>query len=119
MSKEEWRKYIKHFDTVFDTKVMESIDENKLILFLEIYEKMKEDLYTPTKEYLSLQKEKLEVLENLSNTFTDEQKDKFNHFLELDITTKEQNNEQIIIFEFILLNLMTVSKNINRSKNNV
>lgn len=108
MSIEESLKYIKHFDTIFKTDVMNTIDKNKLILFLKMYEEIKEDLYSQTEEYLSLQKNKASILDDLYKTFNNEQRDKYNSFLELDNKVKEKSNEQIIIFEFILLNLMNM-----------
>lgn len=74
MEKEELFEYIKHFDTVFGTNIINTIDKNKLILFLKIHEKIREELSTPTEEYLSLQREKNKLLETLTNNFNKEQR---------------------------------------------
>lgn len=108
MNKEECIEYIQHFDKIFGTNVMSTFNENKLIIFLQMYEKMKDELYIQTEEYLSLQKEKLEILDNLSSNLKDAEKEQFNRFLELDSKSKEKSNNQIIVFEFILLNLMNM-----------
>lgn len=106
MEKDELFEYIKHFDTVFGTNIINTIDKNKLIVFLKIHEKIGEELSTPTEEYLRLQKEKNKLLENLIGTFNEEQRKNLNNFLDLDTKTKAIYNKQMMIFEFILANIL-------------
>lgn len=106
MEKEELFEYIKHFDTVFGTNIINTIDKNKLILFLKIHEKIREELSTPTEEYLSLQREKNKLLETLTSKFNEEQRKTLDNFLDLDTKTKDIYNKQTMIFEFILANIL-------------
>lgn len=106
MEKENVFNYIRHFDNVFGTNIANTIDENKLILFLIAHENIREELTTPTEEYLKLQKEKNEALESLKRNFNDEKKEILNIFLDLDIKTKDIYNKQTIIFEYILANIL-------------
>ena len=61
LKKEEIIQYIKHFDSIFNTDILNDFDMNKLILFFSIHEKLKEDLCTPTEEYLKVQNEKSKI----------------------------------------------------------
>lgn len=104
IKKEEIIPYIKHFDNIFNTDILNNFDMNKLTLFFSIYEKMKEDLCTPTEEYLKIQTEKSKILEKILKNTSKENIEDLNNFLELNNKSTILYEKQMIIFMYMLIN---------------
>lgn len=102
--KEEIIQYIKHFDSIFNTDILNDFDMNKLILFFSIHEKLKEDLCTPTEEYLKVQNEKSKILEKILKNTSKENIEDLKKFLELNNKSTILYEKQMMIFMYMLIN---------------
>ena len=102
--KEEIMQYIKHFDNIFNTDILNDFDMNKLTLFFSIYEKMQEDLCIPTEEYLKIQTEKSKILEKILKNTSKENIEYLKKFLELNNKSTILYEKQMMIFMYTLIN---------------
>ena len=91
-------KYIEHFNKIFKTKI-KHIKNIELINVL--YEYFVEDLYTQNDEMDEIRDKKIEVLDVLQNTFSEEQKKLFEYYMDLDNEMDSKLEEQLFMFGYI------------------
>ena len=64
--KDEMFRYLKHFDKIFNTKLENNLNTDKLILFFTGFKRMIDEIDLQTNDYLEIQKEKLELIEKFN-----------------------------------------------------
>lgn len=92
---------INRFGEIFEIKNIK-IDIEKLPLLKFILREFGEDLYTPSKANEELRKEKIKLGNELEKTFTDEQKNKFIKYWELENQIAEELEGQLFMYGFIM-----------------
>ena len=97
----EEKEILQHFDSIFDTKVANHIKLNIPILRI-LFEKFEEDLYVSSSKYNDLRKEQIKISNKLYPTFTQEQKDLFDTYLQITNKLGSLEDEQLFYFGFIM-----------------
>lgn len=112
--KKKKEEYIKCFGKVFGIENL-IIDTTKLPLLKYIVQVFGEEIYTPTKEYRRLIKKEMNLFEELEETFTKEQTEKFLEYCELSNEITGEREEQLFMFGFIMAR--EIEKELNYIKN--
>ncbi len=92
---------INGFGEIFEIKNIK-IDIEKLPLLKFILREFGEDLYTPSKVNEELRKKKIKLGEELEGTFTEEQKEKFIEYWDLENQIEEELESQLFMYGFIM-----------------
>ena len=98
---QEFIKYLKHFDSIFNTSTEHSAHNIQLLTM--IYNRFEDELYTPTKERIKLLEARKEVSDRLDNTLTEEQKQLFQQYWELDSNIHTDTEQQLFVFGNIIV----------------
>lgn len=99
---EKLKEISKHFDAIFDTSILNSIDFNNLPLLKKLFEYFEEDLYSPSPKYKELRKKHIEVADLLEKTFTEPQQTLFEKYWELGNEMTLEEHEQLFYFGVIV-----------------
>ena len=111
MDEEIKKRYLKHFNEIFGTRVLELKNADLLKMF---YEDFADYFYTPSEESHRINDEKIEILNELLDTFTDEQKRLFDKYMDLDNQMDAELEMQLFLFGYIFQS--ELSKEINEIK---
>ena len=94
------QEYIKHFDKIFNTNILEKIKETKYPMLDTILSKAGEQIYTPNSEYREISKQQILIIKEL------EKKIKSNELLEeyenLSNRLRKNVDKQLIIFGYCI-----------------
>lgn len=108
---EKGTEVLNHFDSIFDTNTLNSIDFNNLPLLKKLFEYFEEDLYRPSTKYDQLRKKHIEVADLLEKSFTEAQQTLFEKYWEIGNEMTLEEHEQLFYFGYIIANkLNTESK---------
>lgn len=99
---EKSKEILKHFDSIFDTNTLNSIDFNNLPLLNKLFEYFEEDLYTPSPKYKELRKKHIEVADLLEKSFTEGQQTLFEKYWELGNEMDLEEHEYLFYFGVII-----------------
>ncbi len=114
---EKKEEYIKNFEKTFEIKYM-NIDTSKLPLLKYILREFGEDLYMPSEKSKKI-REKRKILGNkLRESFTEEQKEKFEKYVYLESQETEELEEQLFMYGFIMAQELYIEGNSNKNKKN-
>lgn len=92
-------KYLKHFDSIFDTNTRKTIKQ--MPLFDVFYEQFADDFYIQREEVQALIKERRIISEKLEKSFTKEQQKLFEEYWDLDSQIAEDLRKQLFLFGYI------------------
>ena len=110
---EKSKEILKHFDSIFDTNTLNSIDFNSLPLLNKLFEYFEEDLYTPYKE---LRKKHIEVAYLLEKSFTEGQQTLFEKYWELGNEMDLEEHEHLFYFGFIMAKTLDNEAQLTKDK---
>lgn len=103
---------IKEFGKSFEINNI-GIDTSKLPLLKYIFREFSENIYVMSEENNKLNKKKIEIQKELYKTLTDEQKEKFEEYWEIENQMATEIEEQIFMYGFIM------SKELEKEKNTI
>lgn len=113
--KEDERKkeeHIKNFGETFEIKGI-NIDTSKLPLLKYILCEFGEDLYMPSEKSKRIKEKRIELGNELRESFTEEQKGKFEKYLVLESRQTEELEEQLFMYGFIMAQELYIEGNKN------
>lgn len=95
---------LKHFDSIFETNVLNEVDLNdkKLDFLKQLFLYFEEDLYKPSFKYEKFRNEYIKVTKQLEKTFTEEQQKLFEKCFELENQLKFEGEMQLFCFGYII-----------------
>lgn len=95
---------LKHFDSIFETNVLNEFDLNdkKLDFLKQLFLYFEEDLYKSTPKYEKIRHKYIEVGEQLEETFTKEQQKLFERYFELGNQLAFEEEMQLFCFGYII-----------------
>ena len=97
---ENAEKILKHFDSIFNTDSLKTINFSNMKMLKALYEYFEEDIYTPSPKYSKLRHKHIEISDKLESTFSDEQKKLFEQYWELGTQMCEEEQQQLFLFRF-------------------
>ena len=109
---DEVEEILKNIDKIMGTNKYNRIDKTRFTLLLKIFEKFREDIDIPTKTIKTLKKEKLQVLEQIDNSFNEEQKRLFEKYWEIENEQKNAMEENIFLFGYLIKNELDIENKI-------
>lgn len=99
---------IKRFDDTFGTDTLKNIDINNMPILTAIFKSLGEDLYIFDNEYEQLRMQKIDVENNLVQTFSKGEDILYKKLEDVDNKMKAQREKQMFLFGFL------ISKHINK-----
>lgn len=108
----EVEEILKNIDKIIGTNKYDGIDKTRFPLLLKIFEKFREDLDITTKTIKTLNEEKLQVLEQIDNSFNEEQKRLFEKYWEIENEQKNVIEENIFLFGYLIKNELDIENKI-------
>lgn len=101
---------LKHFDSIFETNVLNEIDlnDNKLDFLKKLFLYFEDDIYKPTSKYEKIRHTYIEVGEKLEETFTEEQQKLFEQYFELENQLSFEEEMQLFCFGYIIAKKLDV-----------
>lgn len=93
--------YLKEFDEIFNTKTKKNINLN-MPLLKTIFENFSDDIYAPSKEYNRLRNKKIKLSNKLQGFLTEEQREIFNKYNEIENQITSEEELQIFMFGYIV-----------------
>lgn len=97
---QEQTEILKHFDDIFETDTLKHIDFGNMKLLKALFNYFEEDLYTPSIKYERLRTK--QIRNKLESTFTQEQQELFEKYLEVTSEMSLEEDEQLFLFGFII-----------------
>ena len=105
-------KILKQYDEIFKTETNKKI--KRLPLFRVFFDKFKKEFYSESEECKELREEQEKTTNKLKNTFTQEQKELFNEYINLNEKISRDIERQLFLFGYITTTeLFTETKNKN------
>lgn len=95
--------YLKRFDEIFGTKIKKNIKLDMPVLKL-FFENFGESLYTPSINQKKLIDKKIQLMDKLEQTFTEEQRKIFKQYNEIENQFTSELEEQLFMFGYIIGN---------------
>lgn len=101
---------LKHFDSIFETNVLNEVDlnDNKLDFLKKLFLYFEEDLYKPSEKYEKIRHKYIETGELLESTFTEEQQKLFEQYFELENQLSFEEEMQLFCFGYIIAKRLDV-----------
>lgn len=93
---------LKNFDKIIGTNKYNNIKKDKFPLLLKIFKLLREDIAITNFEYDNLNKNRIATLNDLENTFTDEQKVLFEKYWEFENEMRSMSEENIFLFGYFI-----------------
>lgn len=107
---------LKHFDRIFNTETAKHIKFQDMKFLKTLYEYFEEDIYKPSTKYLELMHKHIEISDELEKTFTPEQSELFEKYWEVGSEMTLEENEQVLIFGFIMARELDIETKIKDCK---
>ena len=106
---------LKHFDSIFETNVLNEVDLNdkKLDFLKQLFLYFEEDLYKPSFKYEKFRNEYIKVTKQLEKTFTKEQQALFEKYWEVGNELAFEEEQQLFLFGFIVARNFDIDSKIN------
>ena len=114
---EELKARKKHFDSIFGTNTLESIDFNNVPILNELHSYFGEELYKPSPKFKQLRTESIKLLDKLEETFTEEQSKLFNKYMDIYNDMLDEESTQQFYFGCIIIKQLEKETNLKSSKN--
>ena len=112
MKEKEETNYIEHFNKIFGTKTDKHLRLNMPMLKI-LFDNFVEDIYTPNEKYNQIRKQKIKISDKLEETFTEEQKELFNQYNEIENQLTDDVEEQLFMFGYIIASKLNEETQIN------
>ena len=109
--------YINHFDKLFNTELLKSIDIKQLQILNCIYERFNDELYTLTNTKKAGKKNISSLYNKLNETLTEKQKKIFEKYCESIYNETEDMEKQLFVFGFCIANELVKENKSIISKN--
>ena len=98
----EIKEYIRHFDEVFDTKILEAMTLKKYPMIDFAFNNLGENLYSQSVESKNISKKKKVISEQIEELNSMKQKQLLDEYEDLDSQLREDIDKQMLIFGFCL-----------------
>ena len=112
MKEKEETNYIEHFNKIFGTKINKHLRLNMPMLKI-IFNNFVEDIYTPNEKNNQIRKQKIKISDELEESFTEEQKELFNKYNEIENQLTEDIEQQLFMFGYIIASKLGEETKIN------
>lgn len=95
---------LKHFDSIFETNVLNEVDlnDNKLDFLKKLFLYFEDDIYKPSPKYEQIRYHYIRTGEKLEETFTKEQQKLFEKYFELGNQLAFEEEMQLFCFGYII-----------------
>ena len=95
---------LKHFDSIFETDVLNEVDLNdkKLDFLKKLFLYFEDDIYKPSQKYEQIRYKYIRSGEKLEETFTEEQQKLFERYFELGNQLAFEEVMQLFCFGYII-----------------
>lgn len=95
---------LKHFDSIFETNVLNEINlnDNKLDFLKKLFLYFEDDIYKPSEKYEQIRYKYIRTGEKLEETFTEEQQKLFERYFELGNQLAFEEEMQLFCFGYII-----------------
>lgn len=108
----EGKDYLKHFDKIFNTQTLKDINLDNMVLLKELYILLEDYLSRTNNKNSAIRKENIKLYNRLKTTFTKEQKELFDEFIDLNNEEMANDQEQLFIFGYIMAKELDNESNI-------
>lgn len=96
----EIKEYIRHFDEVFDTKILETMTSKKYPMIDFAFNNLGENLYSQSVESKNISKKKKVISEQIEELNSMKQKQLLDEYEDLDSQLREDIDKQMLILDF-------------------
>ena len=113
--KDRQKELAQHFDNIFDTATIRSLDFEKMKILHKVYEYFEEELVKTNPKYKELRKQHIEIVDMLEQSHSKAQKTLFEKHLDIGCDMVSLENEQLFYFGFILAKALDTETKIDIS----
>lgn len=100
--KEKKQEYLEIFDKAFGTNTQKYVDLSKVPLMIGLYDAVREGLENYNKSFRKLRRKRNYLLGELQEDWTEEQKQLFEQYCEINSQMDGEIEQQIFVFSIIL-----------------
>lgn len=98
---EQENKILEHFDSIFDTKTVKSVNKNNLPMLHTIFMNLQDELFDTSNDYNKYLKSSNKILNKLKDILNQEQEIMLKEYLVIRNKMLESVNEQLFMFGYL------------------
>ena len=95
-------KFLENADKLIGSKTIININKNNFPLLIKIFNHYRDEITISTPEYENLKRNKKDILINLENSFSNEQKILFEKYWEIENEIQSIIEEEIFLFGYLI-----------------